>query len=60
MDGQITLQFHGAGAELRSWDVIDATGARTRVALSNVTQPAALDRGLFRLEDVLSNRGRRR
>lgn len=60
MDGQITLQFHGTDAELRSWDVIDATGARTRIALSNVTQPANLDRGLFRLEDMLSNRGRRR
>lgn len=52
-DGQITLQFHGDEAELRSWDVIDATGARTRITLSNVTQPASFDRSLFRLEDVL-------
>lgn len=58
-DGQITLQFHGANAELRSWDVIDATGARTRITLTDVTQPASLDRSLFRLEDMLSN-GRRR
>lgn len=52
-DGQITLQFYGANAELRSWDVIDATGARTRITLSNVTQPASFDRSLFRLDDVL-------
>lgn len=58
-DGQITLQFHGANAELRSWDVIDATGARTRIALSNVSEPASFDRSLFRLDDMLSNRRRR-
>ena len=55
-DGQITLQFHGPDAELRSWDVLDATGARTRITLSNVTQPASLDRSLFRLDDMLPNR----
>jgi outer membrane lipoprotein-sorting protein len=54
-DGQITLQFYGANAELRSWDVIDATGARTRITLSDVTQPASFDRGLFRLDDMLEN-----
>jgi outer membrane lipoprotein-sorting protein len=57
-DGQITLQFHGPNAELRSWDVIDATGARTRITLSDITQPASFDRSLFRLEDVLPNRRR--
>jgi len=57
-DGQITLQFFGPNAELRSWDVIDATGARTRITLSDITQPASLDRSLFRLEDMLSNRRR--
>lgn len=57
MDGQITLQFNDGA--LRSWDVIDATGARTRVTLSNVTEPASLDSDLFRLPDVAS-RGRRR
>lgn len=59
-DGHIALQFHGANFELRSWDVVDATGARTRVTLSEVTQPATLDRGLFRLEDQIENRPRRR
>lgn len=57
-DGQITLQFFGDNAELRSWDVIDATGARTRVTLSGITQPASFDRALFRLEDMLPNRRR--
>lgn len=57
-DGQITLQFFGPQAELRSWDVIDATGARTRVTLSEITRPASLDRSLFRLEDMLPNRRR--
>lgn len=60
-DGQITLHFWGPEAQLRSWDVIDAAGARTRITLSEITQPASLDRALFRLEDMLSNRpGQRR
>ena len=57
-DGQISLQFFGPNAELRSWDVIDATGARTRISLTDITQPANFDRSLFRLEDMLSNRRR--
>jgi len=52
-DGQIILQFHGENAELRSWDVIDATGARTRITLTDITQPASFDRALFRVEDIL-------
>jgi outer membrane lipoprotein-sorting protein len=60
-DGQIILQFYGDDAALRSWDVIDATGARTRIALSDITQPASFDRSLFRLEDMLDrNRPGRR
>ena len=55
-DGQITLQFFGDQTELRSWDVIDATGARTRITLSNVTQPASFDQGLFQLPDVVAPR----
>ncbi len=58
-DGQITLQFWGPDAQLRSWDVIDATGARTRITLSDITRPASFNSGLFRLEDVL-DRNRRR
>ena len=52
MDGALSLHFDAAN-QLRSWDVTDATGARTRVTLSDITQPASLDRNLFRLEDVL-------
>lgn len=58
-DGHITLNFHGPDYELRSWDVTDATGARTRISLSETTQPASLDRSLFRLEDMLERRTRR-
>lgn len=58
-EGQIVLQFYGANTELRSWDVTDATGARTRIALSDMTRPASLDRRLFRPDDVLRDRGRR-
>lgn len=54
-DGQIILQFFGENAELRSWDVIDATGARTRITLTGVTQPSSFERSLFRLEDMLEN-----
>jgi outer membrane lipoprotein-sorting protein len=56
-DGVITLQFNNG--ELRSWDVIDATGARTRITLSDITRPASFDRGLFRLPDQVSTPGRR-
>lgn len=60
MDGALSLHFD-AETQLRSWDVTDATGSRTRVTLSDITQPASLDRALFRLEDVLpSNRPGRR
>lgn len=52
-DGAITLDFYGPNAELRSWEVVDATGAHTRIALSDLTQPASFDNRLFRLEDMI-------
>ena len=55
-DGEITLYFVGPSTQLASWDVVDATGARTRIVLSNLTQPASLDGGLFRLEDIVQSR----
>lgn len=58
-DGSIQLNFFGANAELRSWDVVDATGARTRVTLSDTTQPASFAQSLFRLEDMLNTRSGR-
>jgi outer membrane lipoprotein-sorting protein len=54
-DGQIQLNFFGDGAELRSWYVVDATGAETRITLSQLTQPASFNQSLFRLEDMLEN-----
>jgi outer membrane lipoprotein-sorting protein len=59
-DGAITMHFFGDSNELRSWDVVDMTGARTRIALSDITRPASLDRALFRLEDMLDSRRRGR
>lgn len=47
-DGEITLALSGSNLELRSWDVVDAMGARTRLVLSNVSRPAAIDARLFR------------
>ena len=55
-DGTITLYFYGPNAEFRSWDIVDATGAHTRITLSQVSQPASLDGRLFRLEDIIENR----
>jgi len=54
VDGRITLFFFGDNFELRCWDVVDVTGSRTRVMLSEVTQPASLDPALFRLDDIVS------
>ncbi|MFT3728601.1 MAG: outer-membrane lipoprotein carrier protein LolA [Terricaulis sp.] len=52
--GRLTLFFYGDNYELRVWDVTDVTGSRTRVALSDITQPGSLDPSLFRQEDVVS------
>lgn len=55
-DGVISLKFNNG--ELREWDVVDATGARTNIQLTDVTRPASFDRSLFRLEDVVAPRRR--
>ena len=47
-DGEITLALVGPNLELRSWDVVDAAGGRTQLALTNVSRPAAIDQRLFR------------
>jgi outer membrane lipoprotein-sorting protein len=59
-DGQITLNFRGGDLQLTSWDVYDATGARTRVTLSDVEHPGTLEPSLFRVPDVLTDRPRGR
>ncbi|MDX2274297.1 MAG: outer-membrane lipoprotein carrier protein LolA [Hyphomonadaceae bacterium] len=55
-DGEITMYFKGANTDLRAWDIVDATGARTRIVLTNVTQPASFNQSLFRMEDMLESR----
>jgi outer membrane lipoprotein-sorting protein len=47
-EGAITLALAGPDLELRAWDVVDATGARTRLALANLIRPDSLDSRLFR------------
>src|SRR5262249_3007863 len=54
VEGRLTLFFFGDGFDLRCWDVVDVTGSRTRVMLSNVSQPASLDPSLFRQEDMVT------
>lgn len=58
-DGQLTLWFNGPNADLRAWDVVDATGARTRVTLNGLSTPASLDPALFRADSLPSNSARR-
>ena len=55
-DGEITLRFDPQGRNLLAWEIIDAAGGRTRIILQDVTQPASLDRGLFRLPDIIEDR----
>jgi len=55
-DGEITLRFEGPNARLTAWDVVDAAGGRTQIALTDITTPASLDRRLFQMEDRLEAR----
>lgn len=50
IDGQLTLHFFRPTGELRSWDVHDVTGIRTRTTLSDIVRPESLDPALFALE----------
>ena len=51
--GEITIQFldTGAGLELRQWEVLDAQGLRTIVAVTNLRQGISLSPALFIIED---------
>ena len=55
-DGEITMFFRGPNADLRAWDIVDATGSRTRIVLSEVSHPASFAQSLFRMEDMLPGR----
>ncbi len=48
-DGEITLHLAGPSLHLRAWDVVDATGGRTRITLTDIQPVAALDQRLFRV-----------
>lgn len=56
MDGYITMRLAGPERQLASWEIVDATGARTRIVLSGLIRPAAIDRSLFRLPDIIDSR----
>jgi outer membrane lipoprotein-sorting protein len=51
--GEITLQFldNGANLELRQWEVLDAQGLRTIVAVTNLREGISLAPALFIIED---------
>lgn len=51
-DGELTLWFAGPNADLRAWDVVDATGARTRITLNGISAPASIDPALFRADSL--------
>ncbi len=58
-DGELTLWFFGANADLRAWDVVDATGARTRITLNGLSTPASFDPSLFRSDTLQGGPSRR-
>lgn len=47
-DGDLTLALAGPEYTLRSWDVVDATGGRTRFAITAATVPATINPTAFR------------
>ncbi len=51
--GEITLEFadNGADLELRQWEVIDAQGLRTLIAVTELRQGVTLSPALFVIED---------
>jgi outer membrane lipoprotein-sorting protein len=59
--GQITLFFNDSGSslELRQWEVVDAQGLRTLVALSNLKSGVTLAPRLFVIQDLTPFQQRR-
>ncbi|MBL8549915.1 MAG: outer membrane lipoprotein carrier protein LolA [Hyphomonadaceae bacterium] len=47
-DGDLTLALAGPEYTLRSWDVVDATGGRTRFAITASTTPDTINPAAFR------------
>lgn len=58
-NGELTMRLELPDAHLSSWEVIDATGARTQIALTQVSTPASIDRRLFRMDDMVEQSGHR-
>lgn len=59
--GFITLIFEESSMELRAWEIVDAQGYTTRVALVNPEYNVAIDKKLFTYKDPRpSKRGPRR
>jgi outer membrane lipoprotein-sorting protein len=51
--GSITLVFADTGAlELRQWEVVDAQGVRTTIALNDVRQDANIPPNLFVIQEL--------
>jgi outer membrane lipoprotein-sorting protein len=49
--GSITLVFNENPIALREWTVVDAQGARTRIAINALAPVASLDKALFEIHD---------
>jgi len=58
-DGVLTLRFVGPGMTLQGWDVVDASGATTRVVLTEQRAAARFEQRLFQVpRDQLPRSGR--
>ena len=62
IDGALTFFLEGDAMRLRSWETVDATGARIQVRLDTLESARRIDPRLFILEDGAdrTNRGRGR
>ena len=51
--GEITIEFldSGTGLDLRQWEIVDAQGLRTLIALTELRQGVTLSPALFIIED---------
>ncbi|MFQ5939032.1 MAG: outer membrane lipoprotein carrier protein LolA [Alphaproteobacteria bacterium] len=58
--GSLTLTFSDNPLELKQWQVIDARGQKTRIALTDTRFGLSLDPGLFKFVDPTPKHRRRR
>ena len=57
--GHITLIFEESNMEIRAWEVTDAQGYLTRVALLNIQYDLPIEDKQFKFKDPRPNKGRR-